>query len=54
LFVRLSRGALAAVARIRSVSPMPGGTYSIQMANGQRIDASRIRSRILRSQLLKL
>ncbi len=54
LFVRLSRGALAAVARIRSVSPMPGGTYSIQMANGQRIEASRIRSRILRSQLLKL
>ncbi len=54
LFVRLSRGALAAVARIKSVSPMPGGTYSILMANGQRIDASRIRSRIIRAQLLKL
>ena len=54
LFVRLSRGALASLARIKSVSPMPGGTYSILMANGQRIDASRIRSRIIRSQLLKL
>jgi two-component system LytT family response regulator len=54
LFVRLSRGALASVARIKSVSPLPGGTYSILMENGQRIDASRIRSRIIRSQLLKL
>lgn len=54
LFVRLSRGALASVARIKSVSPLPGGTYSILMSNGQRIDASRIRSRIIRSQLLKL
>lgn len=54
MFVRLSRGALAAVARIRSVSPMPGGTYSVLMANGQRIDVSRVRSRVIRSQLLKL
>ena len=54
LFVRLSRGALAAVARIRSVSPMPGGTYSVLMTNGQRIDVSRVRSRVIRNQLLKL
>lgn len=54
LFIRLSRGALASVARIKSVSPMPGGTYSVLMANGQRIDVSRLRSRIIRSQLLKL
>jgi two-component system LytT family response regulator len=54
MFVRLSRGALAAVARIRSVSPMPGGTYSVLMTNGQRIDVSRVRSRMIRSQLLKL
>lgn len=53
-FVRLSRGALASIARITSVSPMPGGTYSVLMSNGQRIDVSRIRSRVLRSQLLKL
>ena len=53
-FIRLSRGALAAVAHITSVSPMPGGTFSVLMANGQRIDVSRIRSKILRHQLLKL
>ena len=53
-FVRLSRGALASIARITSVSPMPGGTYSVMMSNGQRIDVSRIRSRVIRSQLLKL
>jgi two-component system LytT family response regulator len=54
LFVRLSRGALASVARIKSVSPMPGGTYSVLMTNGQRVEASRIRSRVIRSQLLRL
>jgi len=53
-FVRLSRGALVCIARISSVSPMPGGTYSVLMSNGQRLDVSRIRSRVLRSQLLKL
>jgi two-component system LytT family response regulator len=53
-FIRLSRGALASIARISSVSPMPGGTYSVLMSNGQRIDVSRIRSRVIRSQLLKL
>ena len=54
LFVRLSRGALVSVARIKSVSPLPGGMYTVLMANGQRIDVSRIRSRIIRAQLLKL
>jgi two-component system LytT family response regulator len=53
-FVRLSRGALAAVAHITSVAPMPGGTFSVLMVNGQRIDVSRIRSKVLRNQLLKL
>jgi two-component system LytT family response regulator len=53
-FIRLSRGALASIARITSVSPMPGGTYSVLMSNGQRVDVSRIRSRVIRNQLLKL
>ena len=34
-FVRLSRGTLAAVDQIKKVTPMPGGTYQVQMANGE-------------------
>lgn len=53
-FVRLSRGALANLAMIERVSPMPGGTYSIALKNGQEIASSRLQSKILRSKLLKL
>lgn len=53
-FVRLSRGALANLAMIERVSPMPGGTYSISLKNGQEIASSRLQSKILRSKLLKL
>lgn len=53
-FVRLSRGTLACVAHIKSVAPMPGGTYSVTMTNGQQLTTSRLRSRIIRTQLLKL
>lgn len=53
-FVRLSRGTLAAVDQIRKVSPMPGGTYQVQMANGQVLPVSRIQSRLLRETLLRI
>lgn len=53
-FVRLSRGTLAAVDQIQRVSPMPGGTYQVQMANGQTLSVSRIQSRVLRETLLRI
>ncbi len=53
-FVRLSRGTLAAVDQIQKVSPMPGGTYQVQMSNGQALSVSRIQARILRDTLLRI
>ena len=53
-FVRLSRGTLAALDQIQKVSPMPGGTYQVQMANGQTLAVSRIQARVLRDTLLRI
>jgi two-component system LytT family response regulator len=53
-FVRLSRGALARVAAIHRVSPMPGGTYLVTLVNGAQLPVSRLRSRVVREQLLRL
>jgi two-component system LytT family response regulator len=53
-FVRLSRGTLAALDQIKKVSPMPGGTYQAQMANGETLQVSRIQSKLLRETLLRL
>lgn len=53
-FVRLSRGTLASLDQIKKVSPMPGGTYQVQMANGETLQVSRIQSRLLRDTLLRL
>lgn len=53
-FVRLGRGTLAAVDQIQKVSPMPGGTYQVQMSNGQTLAVSRIQSRVLRDTLLRI
>jgi len=53
-FVRLSRGTLAAVDQIQKVSPMPGGTYQVQLTNGQTLSVSRIQSRVLRDTLLRI
>lgn len=53
-FVRLSRGALVNVEFIRRVAPLPGGTYLITLKNNQQLQASRVQSRALREQLLKL
>ncbi len=53
-FVRLSRGALVNLSMIDRISPMPGGTYLVTLANGQEIASSRLQSRLLRTRLLKL
>ena len=53
-FVRLSRGTLAALDQIKTVSPMPGGTCQVLMANGETLQVSRIQSRLLRETLLRL
>ncbi len=53
-FVRLGRGTLVAVDQIQKVSPMPGGTYQVQMSNGQTLAVSRIQSRALRDTLLRI
>jgi two-component system, LytTR family, response regulator len=53
-FVRLSRGTLASLDHIKKVSAMPGGTYQVQMANGETLQVSRIQSRLLRDTLLRL
>ncbi|MEJ7849335.1 MAG: response regulator [Pyrinomonadaceae bacterium] len=54
VFVRLSRGAIVNLQMIDRVSPMPGGTYLVALKNGQEIASSRLQSRILRAELLKL
>jgi two-component system LytT family response regulator len=53
-FVRLSRGTLVNVDQITKVTPMPGGTSLVTLANGQDLQVSRIQSRLLRETLLKL
>jgi two-component system, LytTR family, response regulator len=53
-FVRLERGALVNIDAITKVSPLPGGTYLVTLNNGQEIRASRLQSRVLRDQLLRL
>ncbi len=53
-FMRLSRGALVNLETIERISPLPGGTYSVFLKNGQEIASSRSQSRILREKLLKI
>lgn len=53
-FVRLGRGTLANVEHIVKVHVMPGGTHIAQLANGQKLQVSRMQSRILRERLLRL
>ena len=53
-FVRLSRGVLARLELITRVTTMPGGTCVVTLKNDQRLPVSRIQSRILREQLLRL
>jgi two-component system, LytTR family, response regulator len=53
-FVRLGRGALAAIEMIGKVHLMPGGAYLVLLTNGEELHVSRIQSRVVRERLLKL
>lgn len=53
-FVRLGRGTLANIEMITVVSQMPGGTYTVTLTNGQQLSVSRLQSRLLREQFLRL
>jgi two-component system, LytTR family, response regulator len=53
-FIRLGRGTLANVDFITKVSVMPGGTHVASLSNGQRLQISRLQSRIVRQRYLKL
>lgn len=53
-FVRLGRGTLVNLDLVTRVSPMPGGTYTAYLANGQELAVSRIQSKRLRDTLLKI
>ena len=53
-FVRLSRGALANLEYVKTISPMPGGTYIVTFNDGRELATSRLQSRLFRSRLLKL
>ncbi len=53
-FIRLGRGTLVNVDLITKVSVMPGGTHVAILSNGQKLQVSRLQSRVLRDRLLKL
>jgi two-component system LytT family response regulator len=53
-FIRLGRGTLANIDLVVKVGLMPGGTHEAILSNGQKLQVSRIQSRILRQRFLKL
>ena len=53
-FVRLGRGTIANMDLITKVTIMPGGTHIAMLSNGQKLQVSRLQSRVLRERLLKL
>jgi two-component system LytT family response regulator len=53
-FIRLGRGTVANIDLIVKVNAMPGGTHLAVLANGQKLQVSRLQSRVLREKFLKL
>jgi two-component system LytT family response regulator len=53
-FLRLGRGTLANIDLIVKLSVMPGGTHVAILSTGERLQVSRLQSRILRERFLKL
>lgn len=53
-FIRLGRGTIVNLEMIKRIVPLPGGTYSVVLTNAQEFTASRIQSRVIRDQLLRL
>ena len=53
-FLRLSRGTLANIDLIVKVRAMPGGAHVAVLSTGQRLQISRLQSRVLRQRFLRL
>jgi two-component system, LytTR family, response regulator len=53
-FIRLGRGTLVNLDCIQKMNVMPGGTHVAQLSNGQKLQVSRLQSRVIRERLLKL
>jgi two-component system LytT family response regulator len=53
-FIRLGRGTLANIDLITKVSVMPGGTHVALLSNGQKLQVSRLQSRVIRERILRL
>jgi len=53
-FMRLGRGTLVNVDLVVKVNVMPGGTHVALLSNGQKLQVSRLQSRIIRERFLKL
>lgn len=53
-FVRLSRGAVVNIDCIRRIVRMPGGMFTVVLNDNQEFPVSRLQSRLLRDQLLRL
>jgi two-component system LytT family response regulator len=53
-FIRLGRGTLANIDLISKVGVMPGGTHVAILNNGQKLQVSRLQSRVLRERFLRL
>ncbi|HEV2984080.1 MAG TPA: response regulator [Vicinamibacterales bacterium] len=53
-FIRLGRGTVANLDLIVKINVMPGGTHVALLSTGQRLQVSRLQSRIIRERLLRL
>jgi DNA-binding LytR/AlgR family response regulator len=53
-FIRLGRGTIVNLDMIKRIVPLPGGTYTVMLTNNQEFKVSRIQSRIIREQLLRM
>jgi DNA-binding LytR/AlgR family response regulator len=53
-FLRLGRGTLANIDLIVKVSLLPGGTHVATLSTGQKLQVSRLQSRVLRERFLRL
>jgi two-component system LytT family response regulator len=53
-FIRLGRGTIANIDLIAKVGVMPGGTHVAILRNGQKLQVSRLQSRVLRERILRL
>jgi len=53
-YIRLGRGTIVNLDMIKRIIPLPGGTYTVVLTNNQEFKVSRIQSRIVRDQLLRL